>query len=47
MAKERLKNSNDYIKKYQEEIDRHVIKGITYKERQLIKKAKNEQMGNA
>jgi modification methylase len=47
MAKERLKNSNDYIKKYQDEIDKHVIKGITYKERQLIKKAKNEQMGNS
>lgn len=40
MAKERLKNSNDYLEKYQDEINKHVIKGITYKERQLIKQNK-------
>lgn len=39
MAKERLDNSNDYLEIYQNEIDKHAIKGITYQER---KKNKNK-----
>jgi len=37
MAKERLENSNDYIEKYQNEIDKHFVKGITYQERKRRK----------
>ena len=48
MAEERLKNSNDYLEIYQNEIDKHVIKGITYQERKKRKQDKldkqNEQM---
>ena len=44
MAKERLENSNDYLEKYQDEINKHVIKGMTYKERKEKKTIKiNDQ----
>jgi len=44
MAKNRLENSNDYLEKYQKEIDKHVIKGITYQER---KRRKQEKLLNS
>jgi len=37
MAKERLNNVEDYRQKYQNEIDNHFIKGITYQERKRRK----------
>ena len=40
MAKNRLENSTDYIEKYQNEIENHVVKGITYQERKRIKQEK-------
>ena len=40
MAKNRLEHSDDYIEKYQNEIDKHVVKGITYQERKRRKQEK-------
>lgn len=40
MAKERLNNSNDYIDIFNKEIEKHVIKGITYQERKKKKQDK-------
>jgi modification methylase len=37
MAKERLNNIENYREKYQNEIDKHFVKGITYKERKQRK----------
>lgn len=38
MAKDRLENYKNYLDTYNKEIERHVIKGITYKERKNKKK---------
>jgi FkbM family methyltransferase len=40
MAEDRLKNSNDYIDIFNKEIEKHVIKGITYQERKKKKEDK-------
>ena len=43
MAKERLNNIEDYRDKFDKEIDKHFVKGITYKER---KRRKQEKLDN-
>jgi modification methylase len=40
MAKERMNNSNDYLEKFNNEMKKHFVKGITYQER---KRRKNEK----
>jgi len=40
MAKERLENSDSYKEIFQNEIDKHFVKGITYQERKRRKQEK-------
>ena len=40
MAKDRLEKSDNYVEKYQSEIDKHFVKGITYQERKRRKQEK-------
>jgi len=44
MAKDKLENYNNYIGIYQNEIDKHVIKGITYQERKKRKQEKQNKL---
>ena len=44
MAIERLNNYEDYREKYQNEIDKHFVKGITYQERKRRKKLKDDKL---
>lgn len=41
MAKERLNKSSEYIQRYQNEIDKHFVKGMTYQERKRRKNGKS------
>jgi modification methylase len=43
MAKERLNNVENYREKYQNEIDKHFVKGITYQERKRRKQEKKNE----
>jgi len=43
MAKERLEKSNDYISVFNKEIEKHIVTGMTYKER---KQKKQDKLNN-
>lgn len=45
-AKKRLENSNDYLEKFNKEIDSHYVHGITYQERKRRKKEKQNERNN-
>lgn len=46
-AKTRLEHSNDYKQIYQNEIDNHFVKGITYQERKKRKQEKQDKLNGA
>jgi modification methylase len=46
MSKERLRNLEDYREKFNKEINKHFVKGITYKERKRRKQEKLNKSNN-
>lgn len=46
MSKYRLENSDTYYETFQNEINKHFVKGITYQERKKRKERKNDDLGN-
>jgi modification methylase len=46
MANERIENFENFRERYNKEIEKHVITGITYQERKAKKKEKEEQLLN-